>query len=536
MNADVATAAGRLVYSAEDETFYFGSPGLWTAAGSGSGAGVGIYADYASLPAAPPAGTVAVALDNGAGSPALYIYDTDDSQWHRIADELIVLSDGSIHFTAIPAVSNAGILPTQPPHIATKAYVDAALVTSTAAHNVDPYAHPLGVAGPANGGHAVGGADGLFSKSGQNVIETAIVIEGAHGSPLTRDPFFGVYKFCPSTKKPVGLLWKASTKTTVLGSASVVLDNPSSKITVTDNTGFAIGDVVEIPGASIFLNAGKYYTITGFELSTRLVVTPAPLSETTTSTVVSYKPNGKVVFNGRFAIDVASTVVTALPIVSITSSTHRIKLAQFDESYALRAGDAVQVSGTVANNGFYQLASYDRVTQELVLVSGLVSNAGAVGTVTISHPGQLHNFKTPFVDGDVATPFYLDDSNATYRYTQDKNNFLLGQQVNLSEFIVGIEQVNEYRLPIQTTTPTLVHELYQQIPVDTTGGAFDVNLLAGVEGEILDFIDAGNFCSTNTFTVYANGAETISGATNWVLDFDGMRLRMQFHGTNWEIF
>jgi hypothetical protein len=152
MTADVTNAEGRIVYNLETGRHYFGKSGSWVGLGAPSSL-VDSVPDVASLPpTGNTAGDIIVTVDGGDGKPS--IYGWDGSAWFLLADHKIILSNGTIEFTAIPSVTDADtVMVTVPKNLTTKKYVDDADAAHLAApdphdsqalvdaHNVDGGSH-----------------------------------------------------------------------------------------------------------------------------------------------------------------------------------------------------------------------------------------------------------------------------------------------------------------------------------------------------------------------------------------------------------
>ena len=193
MNADVASAAGRVVYNIEGGRHYFGKPGAWVGLGTASSFGETV-ANLAALPGTASDGDARIVLDDGSGVPNIYMYDLGGTAWRRIADHRILLRDGTVAITAILSVTDANtVLPTAPAHLVTKKYSDDEL----AAHAASGSAHASAITTNVNavisthdanaGAHSAAINAGIAAHDAAGAAHSATITSNVNGAIATHD-------------------------------------------------------------------------------------------------------------------------------------------------------------------------------------------------------------------------------------------------------------------------------------------------------------------------------------------------------------
>lgn len=407
-----------------------------------------------------------------------------------------------------------------------------------AAHNTDITAHATGIAGSAAGGassaSASSGADGAASLSGQNVVEGVCVINGSHGTPCTARPFEAIYRIATEVEEPCGLIWRSSTQSS-FGSASVIFDAATPKITIASTVGVVAGQVVTFP--SSVSNANKYFTVTTIISGTDIEVTPAPVNETITTAMTAFARNGIVVFSGRFAIDL-TTALGSLLIQSMTANVGgkgRIAFTSFAGVSRIRPGDSVIITGSVANDGTY-VVSVVEATNSVLLTTVLPANQGsAVGSAAFGHTGQTNNFATFALNTDPVTTWYTTDSDPL-KYSTLVSAWELGQQISSAEFILGIKRAGGSNVHINTAT-TLARKNKQNVFVALVSSAYTITLFTALEGDEVVFAHAGGSLATYNCTIATNGVQLIapSGSMSYVMDTNGQSVTLKFLSGSWRL-
>lgn len=556
LNADVSTAQGRAAFCIETDRTYFGKSGAWIGLANSSSFQDPV-ANVGALPPTDTTGTVRVVLNDGSGvGPTLWMYSAAAPVgWHKIGDPRIILSDGTVKFTAIPGVASGAVVPVAPTDLVTKAYADvgaaglathiadpnahsaeinsvvssavtthnanagahqpeinnavaagvapvqaqltshltdgaahaaaiaaavnsaisthdgnptahsAEIAAAIAAHDANASSHAAGIAGPASGGgggggggtSSSGGADGAFSRSGQNILENARVVSGGHGSPCFTDPFESVYKKTGALDEPVGVIWRPSTQT-AYPSGPIVFS--TGNIQMPSTAGLSPGMVVLFPGAVAVGNAGVYFTVTNVVDGTNVSVLENPSPESVASTMTAFALDGIVVFAGRMTVDNPLSVALAVPITAIIANDGgghgEIQFASSGFFSGIREGDSITLVGTASNDGIYTIRTTISATNKISVTVPLIA-AGAAGTADVNHPGQANNFST-FSVGQSDTPFFADPSNAL-RYSTTPGKWRLGTQINDNDFVVRIDEI--YIPPAPTPPPTIPYDIPQ---------------------------------------------------------------------------
>jgi hypothetical protein len=114
------------------------------------------------------------------------------------------------------------------------------------------------------------------------------------------------------------------------------------------------------------------------------------------------------------------------------------------------------------------------------------------------------------------------------RVTADWFNQLRSEGMNLSA--AQISNVNA-----KTTTATLTDDEIGVIPLSTAGGAYTVTLPTAVGNTGLWYEFIKTTSDLNLATIDGDGAETINGASNYVLAFQHESVKIVSNGTNWDV-
>lgn len=441
--------------------------------------------------------------------------------------------DGAAHTAVISAAVAAAIAA----HDANNSAHIAEITSLITAHNTNGAAHPSGIAGSAAGGgsstSASGGADGVLSFSGQNVVEGVCVVNGGHGTPCTTRPREGVYRAATEVEEPCGLIWYSSTQV-AYGSGSISFDAATPKISIPSTSGLYVGEVVTFP--SSVSNAGVHFTIVSIINGTDISTSPAPVTETVTSVMTLFARDGIVVFNGRFVID-RPAALGATAIQAMTASVGgkgRIAFAALGPASRIRPRDTVVVTGSVANNGSY-IVEVVEASNSVLLTTVLPANQPSVaGTATFSHAGQANNFSLFALSTDKAKTWYADDS-AGLKYGTTQSAWELGQQISSAELIVAIKRAEGTNSTINSMTP-LTRKITQTVFVNAAS-LFTVTLFVASPGDEIVFIHSAGSLVTNNCTITASGGQLIAPAnsTTYVMDTDGQSVTLKFVNGFWRL-
>lgn len=88
---------------------------------------------------------------------------------------------------------------------------------------------------------------------------------------------------------------------------------------------------------------------------------------------------------------------------------------------------------------------------------------------------------------------------------------------------------------IATTSTVTVSATTDALVGINHAGAVAVSLPAGVAGQLFYIKDVSGAASTNNITITPNGAETINGASTYVINTDRAGIGIVFNGSNWDI-
>lgn len=113
---------------------------------------------------------------------------------------------------------------------------------------------------------------------------------------------------------------------------------------------------------------------------------------------------------------------------------------------------------------------------------------------------------------------------------------------NLSNYLIALQNAQgtaaqKVAVRIATTSPVTVASPTDFVVVTQLAapGPVAVNLPAGVNGQMFCIVDGTGDALTNNITITPNGAETINGASNYVIASNSAGIIMAYKSTNWTI-